>query len=151
MNAKELMAAAEWAVAWYEDCLAHDVTLTDFERGHGELARAYLAEHREDDDEPVTEGWLRCSGFQQQGELVGWSVLLPPFDKRAAIAELFIIIGDPLRGSDDGYCVSIRQGVPDDPSVPDDHLVLTSLPPKLARGHVRRLCASLGLALTEQP
>lgn len=43
-----------------------------------DVADAYLAEHPADDDEPITEDWLAANRFQDRGELMGYSILLPP-------------------------------------------------------------------------
>lgn len=103
----------------------------------------------QDDAEPVTAKWLQSIGFQEaRSDLVGWTILLPPVRPSAAIVELAIRIGDPFDEEDRDVCVSLHQGVPDDPKVMDDHVLLTSLPLIPTRGDLRRLLAALGMEPT---
>jgi len=93
------------------------------------------------DADPLSDDWLQAAGFQDGGDLVGWSILLPPVNDGAAIAELCLL------RDDDGWAATLIQGMPNDPDTLDDVLALTSLPPALTRGHVRRLCEALGRPL----
>lgn len=90
------------------------------------VADAYLSEHPADNGEPVTEEWLRSAGFKdattKRYGLRNWTVrLFPPCGNLGWFAD----IADTIPG--DG------RGVP--------------IATPATRGHVRRLCAALGITI----
>jgi hypothetical protein len=140
----ELRAAAERRRRWRE-CLGRPGGLAESPYANDDgigflrvsdamtLADGFLADHSADDAEPVDEGWLRTVGFTEGG-LAEWHIAFGHrgYDKLlflAAIKEAQIVnlAGDEY-GSDDGA------------HLPDKYPT---------RGHVRRLCAALGIDLHE--
>jgi hypothetical protein len=94
------------------------------------LARAYLADHPEDDCEPVTHQWLRCVGFTR-GMQTASTCVLSLWSERNHIS---------IEIDDDGY-VRVAIG---------DSDVSEYLPAGFSmqtRGDVRRLCKALGISL----
>jgi hypothetical protein len=88
-----------------------------------QLARAWLAEHRADDGEPVTTDWLSSAGFVE--EMGSYSVPVG-FDA----AELYAHFGVTRRPA---WWLANRNG---------DKIFLR---PPTTRGQVRALCAALGI------
>jgi hypothetical protein len=134
----------------YREVIKAGDPLTQLNMAHQRDMRAIVAadraEHPADDAEPITVEWMDCVRMQERG-LRGMTMLLPPATDGHAIAELCIAPAD----ADDEWTVTLIQGVPDDPTVADDHVLLSSLPLKLTRGHVRRMVAALGIELREAP
>jgi len=132
-HTSELRAAAERLVAmWSHPEYRGSRTSNDALA----LARAYLAEHPTDDLEPVTEEWLRS---------------LTAFDNRGDIVLEVAVFGsvchlrfapDPLDGKP---CHSWSLL----PSGGSSRVWLPGSP--IRRGHVRRLCAALGVELEARP
>jgi hypothetical protein len=91
------------------------------------LADAYLAEHPADDDEPVTEEWLRAVGFVTH---------------RQGVA---IDMGLRSRGGPWLYFACCPGLVNPDWMFDDGRLL--AAPDLNTRGHVRRLCEALGVPL----
>lgn len=143
----------------HEAAIHTDATFKDsphYKRGSGEwwewdaeaigddyaaLARMYLREHPADDDEPVTEEWLRSVGFDHHG-IGGFNRLIEPSAawKNGDPTRLFIDLDIPGSAS-----VSMTQGVGG--REVHNYVAMTSMPGLLTRGQVRRLCAALGIEL----
>lgn len=118
MNIKEIAAR-------FRDPKKHDHYNTEWELDALELANAYLAEHPADEDEPVTEEWLRAIGFNDDKEFPGYVILL----------------------TECGYieCIGFDGGV-------EWMLFGNELNPgPQTRGQVRLLCRALGIELKEHP
>lgn len=95
------------------------------------LADAYLATVRPDDGEPVDEGWLRSVGFDYCSH---WGALdIGDWHKSTAIG--WDAGKWSLRACGHGFGANADYNY--------------NLPPQPTRGHVRRLCAALGITLTE--
>lgn len=107
------------------------------------IAKLLIRAEREADPTPLDYDWMLGIGFTDRG-INGVSILLPPVDPEAAIAELFLEEKD-----EGGFCATLCQGVPDDPHVGDDLICLTSIPLMTTRGELRRLAAVFGVALKE--
>jgi len=88
------------------------------------LARAYLAEHPEDDGEPVTEEWLRSS--------VGWI----PVEGSGYIGRDGIIF---CKGSESVYSAWLQ--------ISQYYYDMRRIVRVETRGDVRRLCKALGVSL----
>ncbi len=121
MTTDELRAAAEMVVATG----MHKDWADTIDAGAVEVCRDWLKDHPNDDNEPVTEGWLRAVGFRflagyGRGE---W------------------VIGDT------------RETLPQVLSCSQDFLTWTygccHVVPPVTRGHVRRLCLALGIPIKE--
>jgi hypothetical protein len=132
MSDEELRQAADRLVMDYESAggsgnpYRHEKAANRYEDGWN-VALAWLEDHPADDGEPVTEEWLRAVGFKDE--------------------EYSFVLRSPY--TDDWYhhlrhtACSVRKvdwkwhangiGVADQPT----------------RGHVRRLCAALGVPLKE--
>ncbi len=134
----ELRAAAEKLLAEYDNPDAIRPAIAQAEKFELQAARHILATVRADDDEPVTEEWLECSGWSAHS--LRLSRLLPPVDDGGAIAELSI----EKHSSD--WMLSITQGVPDTTNYEDDHVTITSIYPQ-SRGELRLLLCGLGIPL----
>ena len=103
----------------------------------GELLELSDGLRRYADDRPVTEDWLRQTGWSF--DTLSASKLIPSRESGAAITEVRI-----EAGTDRGWSVSLLQGMPDDPHCGDDHVCLTGLPDILTRGQLTLLLAALG-------
>lgn len=96
------------------------------------LARAYLAEHPADDDEPVTADWLRSVGFKQDAdtEYTSDDLILAPEDDQVALHWMQEgIEPDEIRTI---WIVAENEGIYTSAST---------------RGALRRLAAALGVTL----
>jgi hypothetical protein len=121
----ELRAAADAAETFADEVLRarpHAIV----PRGIREIVRQWKAEHPADDGEPVTEDWLRASGFAP-----AWG---HPFQLGGYDAESDI----DVRCTPAELVVAHRT----------DEFLVAEQP---TRGHVRRLCAALGIELTPPP
>ncbi len=94
----------------------------------------FLAEHLADDGDAVTVGWLESVGFREAG------------CKRFSVALGVLIVSPPWGGFVEWWCAIANPEwrIGDRTSMPHTEI----LAPK-TRGHVRRLCASLGIQLKE--
>lgn len=92
------------------------------------IAAAYLADHPADDAEPVTKEWLLSVGFD---------------DRRNGVS---MGLGLRVNGGPHLYCSCNAPGVTPDWYFDDGRLIACN--DLLTRGHVRRLCAALGVPLT---
>jgi len=99
----------------------------------GTLARAYLAEHPADGDEPVTEEWLRSIGFRNLSATMIY-LRIPSHDGNGEEVDLYFY-------SD---CVPpITPALIQKGCGKEDHVVLTGAV-ITTRGQVRRLIEALG-------
>lgn len=91
------------------------------------------------DTAPATPDLLEREGFSIKETMLGTecSILLRPYLESQAIVELTVCFGEGVA------TVMLDQGVPDDPNVVDDLVCLTSLPPVVTMGQVRRLVAAM--------
>jgi len=111
------------------------------------VANAYLAEHPSDDDEPATPEWLRSVGFLPDGDV----------DKPDAPLAIGLYYG---RTDDE-----IENGIGAGRHLLLDHagdamveeydeggtvVGCVEMPSLPTRGHVRRLCAALGVSLPQR-
>lgn len=92
------------------------------------LARAYLAANPADDATAVDETWLRAVGWQTSPGSSAW-------------------VHTRLAG---GLAVHLRLTL-DECRLYDASAKWVAIPVPATRGHVRRLCAALGVPLTEGP
>jgi len=115
----------------------------------GKLALAYLAEHPADDAEPVTEEWFRSVGLTNptlysepdKGYYGDRVAALMFADKDSVPSRFGVMFSDGPDGWNWWACMVNADGF--DGS--QDYLC-----PAPTRGHVRRLCAALGITLTEK-
>lgn len=91
-----------------------------------EVCRQWLAEYPEDDEEPVTEEWLRDS--------VGWI----PVERSGYIGQDGIIF---CKGSDSVYSAWLK--------ISDHYYDMRRIVRVKTRGDVRRLCTALVIELKE--
>lgn len=118
------------------------------------VANAYLADHPSDDDEPVTAGWLEQVGFrlEQFRDTHRWKQVLhvQPHEFGVKPTTHWLTVHPPSEGGDGTvwWPINFWQQNEDDES--PDGVALLSWIDHTTRGHVRRLCAALGVTLTER-
>lgn len=101
------------------------------------VANAYLAEHPADDGEPVTADWLQSVGFGRHMQPAANCDL----SLQAGDFRLFVAVAIPTR---ERYGFKPERWAVNEVWLPEAATPAT-------RGHVRRLCAALGIPLTETP
>jgi hypothetical protein len=123
-KSEELRAAAKLLVA--KESIANR-----YDNAGVRLAKAYLAEHPVDEDEPVTREWLLSVGFREIG---------------AECKQMVICLGPGacnwLSIDEDGY-VSVQAD-----GAGQGRLAIGSLKAR-TRSDVRRLCAALGISVKD--
>ncbi len=98
------------------------------------LAKAWLAEHRDDDEEPVTTEWLEMVGFSSPGAF-GQLKRLPAMGEYRPV-ELYI-----EKHADGGWWAKLFQGIDD---IDHNFISITSKTYN-TRGELRALCRALGV------
>ena len=138
----ELKAAADrqWRLALpgvsHEEVYPEEDWSERHDRDVGLLADAYLAEHPADEHEPVTEGWLRARGFADR-------------PKERPTDDLVLVSPEGETGHHLFWSEN-REGYDHNSwFYGDDYLRAVNLLDRPTRGHVRRLCAALGVTLHE--
>ncbi len=100
------------------------------------LVLAWLREHPADDGEAVTAEWLKAVGFGQDDRIhTAWALQFSPHE--------------PEHNPDDNWCIVYQSDGFYRWRLEDDEADVSSLPDMPTRGHVRRLCAALGITLQE--
>lgn len=94
------------------------------------LALDYFAEHPADDDEPITDTWLRACGFRRP---------MSPANHYC------MVLGEWLRG------FHVLQMGGDRISESTWYYLGREVPPCKTRGQLRLLCRALGIELGEKP
>lgn len=118
--------AGDWLKDIYPQAKDRGMETALLEQDWRDVAVAYLAEHPADENEPVTEEWLRAVGFGDNGYNYAGCHL--------RLGGLEYATGDTNGFSPWFYCGVL---------ITDGGLK--------TRGHVRRLCNCLGIPLTETP
>lgn len=124
---------------------AGETTLSIYGSGEYELVVSDLNKVAEGalhltDPTPIDEAWLdTCNAFSRGG--MSYTAVCGG-EKGDATMEVELML------MDFGWAISLLQGVPDDPNVRDDHVLLTML--EGTRGELRSLAQLLKIELKEQ-
>lgn len=138
----ELREAVERLREWSYKLNRDDAT--QLVRDYKVVVDAYLAEHRPDDDEPVTVEWLWSVGALPDGEVTGqFGIRLWDFNEEESHGEhpAFHIVVSLVDHSVwlESYDTNGKSQA------------LIELPEKATYGRIRQLCRALGIELQEKP
>lgn len=154
MATDELRAAAERIVDGYEEVCRVMTPHADncAEKSTDKavmLAVNYLAEHYADDEEPISEEWLKSTGFCEWDEAEvatdyeAYDLWIPMSDELGSKCRLAYVVNGFYAVRLDGESQFVSESV--------ELLGTRNMKPAVTKGCVRRLCCALGITLKGKP